>query len=103
MFFPDEIWDFSMTVEKGGLYNIHLAYSLDHIFMNERTLPNVKVEAASFDFVREKVKIKVETDDWLLKTGELLVSFFKDVFFPMFIPILDLTLPSVANLAIFKI
>ena len=101
LFMPDEIWDFSMTVERGGLNNIHLAYTLDHIFMNERTLPNIKVEAASFDFAKEKVTIKMETEDWFLKMQEGLATFFKDVFFPMLVPIFDLTLPPVANLAIF--
>lgn len=43
------------------------------------------------------------TDDWFLKMGEGLATFFKDIFFPMLVPIIDLTLPPVANLAIFKI
>jgi len=43
------------------------------------------------------------TDDWFLKMQEGLATFFKDVFFPMLVPIFDLTLPPVANLAIFKI
>ena len=71
--------------------------------MNERTLPNIKVEAASFDFAKEKVTIKMETEDWFLKMQEGLATFFKDVFFPMLVPIFDLTLPPVANLAIFQI
>lgn len=89
-----------MSVEKGGFYNIHLAYSLDHIFINERTIPNVKVETAHFEFSKEKVSFHVETDDWFLKMGEGLTTFFKDAFFPVLVPIFDLTLPTIANLAI---
>ena len=54
---PNETWDFSMTVERGGLNNIHLAYSLDHIFMNERTLlPRTQLRLIDNKFILKFTK-----------------------------------------------
>lgn len=93
-------FSFDFHVDKGGFRHMRFEFGLDKQFVDGRTLPSIKVHKGYFDFNRHKFRLDINTDDWLLKTGSFLINTFKDAYLAILQPMLNLSFPLMANLAV---
>lgn len=92
--------NFDYHCDKGGFQKIEFDFGLTKQFVDGRTLPSIDVRWSNFEFEHNKMHLDVQSDNWLLKTGGVLVNSFKDAFLYCWKPILDAGFPTFANMAV---
>jgi len=93
-------FSFDFHVDKGGFKQMHFEFGLGKQFVDGRTLPAIQVHKGQFEFDHNKIRLDINTDDWLLKTGSFLIDTFKSAYLAVLAPILNLSFPAMANMAI---
>jgi hypothetical protein len=84
---------FDFHADKGGFKKIEFDLGVTKQFVDGRTLPSIDVKWANFEFDHNRMRLDIQSDDWLAQAGGFLANTFKDTYLFCLKPILNMSFP----------